>query len=101
MQRTQYPYAPSTPNNIPSRRFAGHADPSQTGGGGAPSPGAGRRPFLTPDRIHSRYSTLMDAFETADRRQRGYLPHNRVLDIYSLYFHASVGMLRALLHSDQ
>lgn len=35
----------------------------------------------------------MDAFHTADRRQRGHLPYDRVFEIYSLYFHASVGQL--------
>lgn len=77
--------------------------------------------------MQHRYSTLIDAFNTADRRQvsaaaigarsrihcahtisstsspfgflfdsrsraqRGYLPYDRVLEIYALFFHASVG----------
>ena len=37
---------------------------------GINNPGAGRRAFLTPERIASRHSTLIDAFHTADRKQR-------------------------------
>jgi len=41
-----------------------------------------------------RYTTLLDAFLTADRRRRGYLPFDRVLEIYSLYFHSAAGQLK-------
>ena len=61
---------------------------------GANNPGAGRRAFLTPERIATRHGTLIDAFNTADRKQRGHLPYNRVLEIYALYFHSSVGQLQ-------
>ena len=53
-----------------------------------------RPPFLTPERVELRFNTLLDAFDTADRRQRGYLPYERVVEIYSLYFNASVGVLQ-------
>ena len=61
-------------------------------GGHSGSPSR-RPPFLTPERVNLRSQTLLDAFHTADRRQRGYLPMVRVLEIYALYFNASVGML--------
>ena len=53
----------------------------------------GVRQFLTPDRVQHRYNTLIDAFNTADRRQRGFLAYDRVMEIYALFFHASVGEL--------
>ena len=56
--------------------------------------GAGRRAFLTPERVTHRYNTLIDAFNTADRKQRGHLPYDRILEIYALYFHNSVGQLQ-------
>ena len=59
---------------------------------GGVTPGR-RAPFLTPERVQQRFDTLLDAFQTADRRQRGYLPYDRVVAIYSLYFNASVGKL--------
>ena len=52
-----------------------------------------RQPVLTPERVQLRYSTLLEAFQTADRRGRGYLPYDRVLEIYGLYFNSSVAML--------
>lgn len=59
-------------------------------GGALPSR---RPPFLTPERVATRHATLIDAFETADRRQRGYLPYDKCLEIYGLYFNATVGTL--------
>lgn len=53
-----------------------------------------RPPFLTPERVQHRHATLLDAFHTADRRLRGYLPFDRVVEIYSLFFHASVAQLK-------
>ena len=52
-----------------------------------------RAPFLTSERVQLRHTTLLDAFQTADRRQRGHLPYDRVLSLYGLYFHASIGAL--------
>ena len=52
-----------------------------------------RTPFLTSERVQLRHTTLLDAFQTADRRQRGHLPYDRVLSLYGLYFHASIGSL--------
>ena len=52
-----------------------------------------RPPFLTLDRIQLRYTTILDAFHTADRRQRGHLPYDRILEIYGLYFNAAAGVL--------
>lgn len=75
-----------------SRRTPGsilREDPSAT----SPAKAGRRAAFLTPDRVQHRYQTLIDAFHTADRRQRGHLPYDRVLEIYSLFFHSSVGML--------
>ena len=53
-----------------------------------------RRLFLTPERVDMRYNTLLDAFLTADRRRRGYLPFDRVLEIYVLYFHSAAAHLK-------
>ena len=53
-----------------------------------------RRNFLTPERVEMRYNTILDAFLTADRRRRGHLPFDRVLEIYALYFHSAAAHLR-------
>lgn len=41
-----------------------------------------------------RYTTVLDAFLTTDRRRRGHLPFDRVLEIYSLYFHSAAAQLK-------
>ena len=48
---------------------------------------------MTHDRVQMRFETLMDAFLTADRRRRGVLAVDRVLELYSLYFHSASGEL--------
>ena len=60
----------------------------------SPSRAAG---FLTPERIEMRYNTLLDAFLTADRRRRGYLHFDRVIEIYALYFHSAAAQLARCL----
>ena len=84
--RLHAPYT-TTPNNPIG---GASTSPLKNGGGG----GVGRRAFLTPNRVAHRHSTLIDAFHTADRKQRGHLPYDRILEIYALYFHASVGQLQ-------
>jgi len=53
-----------------------------------------RRHFLIPERVEMRYTTLLDAFLTADRRRRGYLHFDKVIDIYLLYFHSAAAQLK-------
>ena len=60
------------------------------------SPGSRRPPAassLSSERVEQRYNTLLDAFLTEDRRRRGYIPLDRAVEIYNLYFHSSVGGL--------
>lgn len=52
-----------------------------------------RRHFLTPERIEMRFTTLLDAFLTADRRRRGYLNIDQVIQVYSLYFNSAAAKL--------
>ena len=45
------------------------------------------------DFVERRYATIVDALNTEDKRGRGYIGIDRCLELYLLYFNASVGEL--------
>ena len=49
---------------------------------------------LSPDLVKHRFETLIDAFGAEDRRNRGYLKYDKVLEIYGLFLHSAIGELR-------
>ena len=67
-----------------------YADPNAS----SPSRQPYRPPMLTPEAVQHRHTTLMDALTAADRRGRGHLPYDKVLEVYALFFHTAVGELR-------
>lgn len=48
---------------------------------------------FSPALVQHRFDTLTEAFQTADRRQRGHLPYDKVLEIYTLFMHNAISEL--------
>jgi len=49
--------------------------------------------MLTPELVEHRALTLMEALFSADKRQRGHVNYDKVLQVYSLFLHGATGTL--------